>query len=163
MTARAAGTRTPATRSASPSPQADGSELVQFRPSGLLESDDAAGTLVSEAARGEAGVLRNGLGERFMERDDPARLELSTRNRIALAVYTEIKEGRGTANGGVWLDVSHLPRQTIEHAGVVRDDDGLTAALARLEDIEAAATDLGVHPDWQASRIWRTPSTSGRR
>ena len=88
-------------------------ELVQFHPSGLLEPEDAAGTLVSEAARGEGGVLRNGLGERFMQRYDPARLELSTRDRVALAVYTEIKEGRATPNGGVWLDVSHLPRQTI--------------------------------------------------
>lgn len=48
-----------------------------------------------------------------MERYDPIRKELSTRDRVALAAYTEIKEGRGTENGGVWLDVSHLPRQTI--------------------------------------------------
>jgi succinate dehydrogenase flavoprotein subunit len=88
-------------------------ELVQFHPSGLLEPEDAAGTLVSEAARGEGGVLRNALGERFMQRYDPARRELSTRDRVALAIDTEIKDGRGTANGGVWLDVSHLPRQTI--------------------------------------------------
>ena len=88
-------------------------ELVQFHPSGLIEPETAAGTLVSEAARGEGGVLRNSLGERFMERYDPERMELSTRDRVALAAYTEIKEGRGTANGGVWLDVSHLPRETI--------------------------------------------------
>ena len=44
---------------------------------------------------------------------DPERMELSTRDRVALACYTEIKEGRGTPNGGVWLDVSHLPRETI--------------------------------------------------
>src|SRR6185312_8616157 len=88
-------------------------ELVQFHPSGLLEPEDAAGTLVSEAARGEGGVLRNALGERFMQRYDPARLELSTRDRIALAIDTEIKAGRGTSKGGVWLDVSHLPHQTI--------------------------------------------------
>jgi succinate dehydrogenase / fumarate reductase, flavoprotein subunit len=88
-------------------------ELVQFHPSGLLSPDDAAGTLVSEAARGEGGVLRNRLGERFMQRYDPDRMELSTRDRVALAAYTEIKEGRGTPAGGVWLDVSHLPRKTI--------------------------------------------------
>jgi len=88
-------------------------ELVQFHPSGLLGPEDAAGTLVSEAARGEGGVLRNAAGERFMERYDPVRLELSTRDRVALAEYTEIKEGRGTPGGGVWLDVSHLPRETI--------------------------------------------------
>ncbi|MGW0479283.1 L-aspartate oxidase [Nonomuraea sp. NPDC003214] len=88
-------------------------ELVQFHPSGLLHPENAAGTLVSEAARGEGGMLRNGLGERFMARYDAERMELSTRDRVALAAYTEIKQGRGTPDGGVWLDVSHLPRQTI--------------------------------------------------
>jgi len=88
-------------------------ELVQFHPSGILEPENAAGTLISEAARGEGGVLRNALGERFMANYDPERMELSTRDRVALAAYTEIKEGRGTANGGVLLDISHLPRETI--------------------------------------------------
>lgn len=87
-------------------------ELVQFHPSGIIEPENAAGTLISEAARGEGGILRNGLGERFMHRYDPERMELSTRDRVALACYTEIKEGRGTPRGGVWLDVSHLPRET---------------------------------------------------
>ncbi|TYB66774.1 FAD-dependent oxidoreductase [Nonomuraea sp. PA05] len=88
-------------------------ELVQFHPSGLIAPESAAGTLVSEAARGEGGILRNAAGERFMTRYDPERMELSTRDRVALAAYTEIKEGRGTPAGGVWLDVSHLPRETI--------------------------------------------------
>ncbi|MCP9999164.1 FAD-binding protein [Streptomyces werraensis] len=88
-------------------------ELVQFHPSGIIEPENAAGTLVSEAARGEGGVLRNALGERYMSRYDPERMELSTRDRVALASCTEIKEGRGTEKGGVWLDVSHLPRQTV--------------------------------------------------
>jgi len=88
-------------------------ELVQFHPSGLIDPENAAGTLVSEAARGEGGLLRNASGERFMVRYDPKRMELSTRDRVALAAYTEIKEGRGTPRGGVWLDVSHLPRETI--------------------------------------------------
>ncbi|MFD7022457.1 L-aspartate oxidase [Promicromonospora sukumoe] len=88
-------------------------ELVQFHPSGILEPENAAGTLISEAARGEGGTLRNALGERFMQNYDAERMELSTRDRVALAAYTEIKEGRGTEKGGVWLDVSHLPRETI--------------------------------------------------
>ena len=88
-------------------------ELVQFHPSGLIGPESAAGTLVSEAARGEGGILRNRLGERFMARYDPERMELSTRDRVAFAIYTEIEEGRGTPNGGVWLDISHLPRETI--------------------------------------------------
>lgn len=88
-------------------------ELVQFHPSGIIEPENAAGTLVSEAARGEGGILTNALGERFMQRYDPERMELSTRDRVALAAFTEIQAGRGTKNGGVWLDVSHLPRQVI--------------------------------------------------
>src|ERR1700752_1398578 len=88
-------------------------ELVQFHPSGLIEPENSAGTLVSAAARGEGGILRNDLGERFMKRYDPDRMELSTRDRVALAAYTEIQEGRGTPRGGVWLDVSHLPRAQI--------------------------------------------------
>jgi succinate dehydrogenase / fumarate reductase flavoprotein subunit len=88
-------------------------ELVQFHPSGILEPADAAGLLISEAARGEGGILRNALGERFMSRYDPQRMELSTRDRVALAISTEISEGRGTANGGVLLDLTHLDRDVI--------------------------------------------------
>ena len=88
-------------------------ELVQFHPSGILEPADAAGTLISEAARGEGGILRNAAGERFMERYDPERLELSTRDRVALAISTEISEGRGTSAGGVLLDLTHLDRDLI--------------------------------------------------
>lgn len=88
-------------------------ELVQFHPSGLLEPADAAGTLVSEAARGEGGILRNAQGERFMERYDPARMELSTRDRVTLAISTEIAQGRGTPNGAVLLDLTHLDPEVI--------------------------------------------------
>ena len=88
-------------------------ELVQFHPTGMVAPEDAAGTLVTEAVRGEGGILRNALGERFMERYDPERRELSTRDRVALANYTEIHEGRGTANGGVLLDITHLPRELV--------------------------------------------------
>ncbi|MBO1900682.1 FAD-binding protein [Leucobacter weissii] len=88
-------------------------ELVQFHPSGILEPLEEAGTLITEAARGEGGILRNALGERYMAKYDPERMELSTRDRVALASYTEIAEGRGTDKGGVWLDVSHLPDEII--------------------------------------------------
>jgi succinate dehydrogenase / fumarate reductase flavoprotein subunit len=88
-------------------------ELVQFHPTGMVFPEESAGTLVTEAVRGEGGVLRNAVGERFMERYDPERLELSTRDRVALANYTEIAEGRGTARGGVLLDVSHLDRELV--------------------------------------------------
>ncbi|MET7687756.1 FAD-binding protein [Streptomyces sp. NPDC005483] len=88
-------------------------ELVQFHPAGLIAPENAAGMLVSEAARGAGGVLLNNLGERFMTRYDAERMELSSRDRVALASYTEIREGRGTQAGGVWLDLSHLPRETV--------------------------------------------------
>jgi len=88
-------------------------ELVQFHPTGMVLPEESAGTLVTEAVRGEGGVLRNATGERFMERYDPERLELSSRDRVALANFTEIAEGRGTDHGGVLLDVSHLDREVI--------------------------------------------------
>jgi succinate dehydrogenase / fumarate reductase, flavoprotein subunit len=88
-------------------------EFVQFHPTGMVFPEENAGTLVTEAVRGEGGILRNVGGERFMERYDPERLELSARDRVALANYTEIREGRGTEHGGVLLDVSHLDRELI--------------------------------------------------
>ena len=88
-------------------------ELVQFHPTGMVVPETMAGTLVTEAVRGEGGHLRNALGERFMERYDAERMELSTRDRVALANYTEIAEGRGTSSGGVLLDISHRDKDYI--------------------------------------------------
>jgi succinate dehydrogenase / fumarate reductase flavoprotein subunit len=88
-------------------------EMVQFHPCGLIHPENAAGTLVSEAVRGEGGFLLNSLGERFMTRYDPEKMELAGRDRVVRASYTEIKEGRGTRDGGVWLDLSHLPSETV--------------------------------------------------
>lgn len=88
-------------------------ELVQFHPTGMVLPEEAAGTLVTEAVRGEGGRLLNADGERFMGRYDPERMELSSRDRIALANYTEIKEGRGGPNGGIFLDVTHLGKDVI--------------------------------------------------
>lgn len=88
-------------------------ELVQFHPTGMVAPENVAGTLVTEAVRGEGGRLYNALGERYMEKYDPERLELSTRDRVALANYTEIIEGRGGPNGGVFLDISHRSKEYI--------------------------------------------------
>ncbi len=88
-------------------------ELVQFHPTGMVAPEEVAGTLVTEAVRGEGGRLFNAEGERFMERYDPQRLELSTRDRVALANYTEIREGRGGPHGGVFLDITHLAKEQI--------------------------------------------------
>jgi succinate dehydrogenase / fumarate reductase flavoprotein subunit len=88
-------------------------ELVQFHPSGMVWPAELEGTLVTEAVRGEGGRLFNSRGERFMARYDAERMELSSRDRVALANYSEIVAGRGAEHGGVWLDVSHLPAEVI--------------------------------------------------
>ncbi|HKQ01083.1 MAG TPA: FAD-binding protein [Actinomycetes bacterium] len=88
-------------------------ELVQFHPTGMVSPEEAAGTLVTEAVRGEGGQLKNAMGERFMARYDPERMELSARDRVALANYTEITQGRGGPNGGVFLDITHLSKDII--------------------------------------------------
>jgi succinate dehydrogenase / fumarate reductase flavoprotein subunit len=88
-------------------------ELVQFHPTGMVSPEPVAGTLVTEAVRGEGGRLFNANGERFMARYDAERMELSTRDRVALANYTEIVEGRGGPNGGVFLDISHKSKDLI--------------------------------------------------
>lgn len=77
---------------------------TSLKTSGILHPEHAAGTLVSETARG-IGILRNGLGERFMSRYGPERMELSTRDRVALAPYMEIKEGRGCHNRSDYPDL----------------------------------------------------------
>ena len=82
-------------------------EMVQFHPTGMVWPPGVRGILVTEGVRGEGGVLRNKDGERFMERYDPERMELSTRDVVARAITQEVKEGRGSPHGGVYLDISH--------------------------------------------------------
>lgn len=89
-------------------------EMVQFHPTGAVYPYDARGRLVTEAVRGEGGILTNTLGERFMKQYDPERMELSTRDVVARAIATEILNGHGSANDGVYLGVTHLPREQIE-------------------------------------------------
>ena len=88
-------------------------ELVQFHPTGMVIPESVSGTLVTEAVRGEGGRLFNNQGERFMSNYDKNRMELSTRDKVAMANYTEIVEGRGTKNGGVLLDISHKSKEFI--------------------------------------------------
>ena len=88
-------------------------EMVQFHPTGMITPEEIAGTLVTEAVRGEGGILLNNEGERFMKRYDPKRLELSTRDRVAFANYTEISNSRCSPNGGVYLDITHKGKDFI--------------------------------------------------
>jgi succinate dehydrogenase / fumarate reductase flavoprotein subunit len=86
-------------------------EFYQFHPTGIV----GLGILLSEAARGEGGFLRNDLGERFMERYAPRLMELAPRDMVSRAIYMEIREGRGIGGKDfVHLDVTHLGRQLIE-------------------------------------------------
>ena len=89
-------------------------EFVQFHPTGMVWPPGVQGLLVTEAVRGEGGILRNKNGERFMEKYDPKRMELSTRDVVARAIYTEVKEGRGTEHGGAYLDISQKPADYVK-------------------------------------------------
>jgi succinate dehydrogenase / fumarate reductase, flavoprotein subunit len=82
-------------------------EFIQFHPTGMVWPPGVRGLLVTEAVRGEGGLLTNKNGERFMSNVDPKRMELSTRDIVAKAIYKEVKEGRGSPHGGVFLDISH--------------------------------------------------------
>jgi succinate dehydrogenase / fumarate reductase flavoprotein subunit len=114
-------------------------EFVQFHPTGMVWPPGVRGLLVTEAVRGEGGILRNRDGDRFMwsylpddrrheyaQTDDEASRwvealgagqstdarrppELSTRDNVSRAIYTEVREGRGSEHGGVFLDISYLP------------------------------------------------------
>lgn len=82
-------------------------EMIQFHPTGMISPVGVRGLLVTEAVRGEGGILTNVNGERFMEKYDPKRLELSARDVVARSIYSEIMAGRGTPSGAVYLDVRH--------------------------------------------------------
>jgi fumarate reductase flavoprotein subunit len=117
-------------------------EMVQFHPTGLIVPNSLmTGALLEEGLRGAGGRLLNGRGERFMPRYDDARLERSTRDLVARACYTEVQEGRGTPNGGVWIDVSHLGAEVVEKSfrGMVRRCRDFGRDLAR-EPVEVGPT-----------------------
>jgi succinate dehydrogenase/fumarate reductase flavoprotein subunit len=117
-------------------------EMVQFHPTGLvIPGSLMTGALLEEGLRGAGGHLRNGSGERFMERYDPARKERSTRDRVSRASFMEIQAGRGTANGAVWIDVSHLGAEFVERnfRGMVKRCRDFGRDLAR-EPVEVGPT-----------------------
>jgi succinate dehydrogenase / fumarate reductase flavoprotein subunit len=120
-------------------------EFVQFHPTGMVWPPGVRGLLVTEAVRGEGGILRNRDGRRFMwdylpedrrgeyaATDEEAERwvraasksqltdarrppELSTRDNVARAIYQEVREGRGSPHGGVFLDISYLPADHVRH------------------------------------------------
>jgi succinate dehydrogenase / fumarate reductase, flavoprotein subunit len=81
-------------------------EMVQFHPTGMVWPAGVRGILVTEGVRGEGGVLLNKPGERFMERYDHERMELSSRDIVARAINSEVGAGRGSPHGGAFLDIA---------------------------------------------------------
>ena len=146
-------------------------EFVQFHPTGMVHPPGVRGLLVTEAVRGEGGILRNSDGERFMWRylpedrraeyaasDEEARAwvdaltegrvtdhrrppELSTRDNVARAIYTEVKEGRGSPNGGVFLDISYLPAERVR-----RKLPSMYEQFKELADVDITAAPMEVGP-----------------
>src|SRR5256712_12243144 len=118
-------------------------EFVQFHPTGMVWPPGVTGLLVTEGVRGEGGILRNSKGERFMwsylpearrneyaadeaearrwveaaveglQTADRRPPELSTRDNVSRAIYTEVNEGRGSPHGGVFLEISYLPAERV--------------------------------------------------
>ncbi|HZM72947.1 MAG TPA: fumarate reductase/succinate dehydrogenase flavoprotein subunit [Candidatus Polarisedimenticolia bacterium] len=146
-------------------------EFVQFHPTGMVWPPGVRGLLVTEAVRGEGGILRNKDGERFMwkylpderraeyaasdaeatawvkalsaGRTTDARRppELSTRDNVARAIYTEVKEGRGSPHGGVFLDISYLPAEHVR-----RKLPSMYDQFKELADVDITAGPMEVGP-----------------
>jgi succinate dehydrogenase / fumarate reductase flavoprotein subunit len=146
-------------------------EFVQFHPTGMVWPPGVRGLLVTEAVRGEGGILRNKDGERFMWKylpedrrneyaatDDEAKRwvdaqsaglttdarrppELSTRDNVARAIYTEVREGRGSPHGGVFLDISYLPADHVR-----RKLPSMYEQFKELADVDITAGPMEVGP-----------------
>jgi succinate dehydrogenase / fumarate reductase flavoprotein subunit len=146
-------------------------EFVQFHPTGMVWPPGVRGLLVTEAVRGEGGILRNSQGERFMwdylpddrrneyaatdeeatrwvealtaARQTDARRppELSTRDNVARAIYTEVREGRGSPHGGVFLDISYLPAERVR-----RKLPSMYDQFHELADVDITAGPMEVGP-----------------
>src|SRR3954468_16527532 len=146
-------------------------EFVQFHPTGMVWPPGVRGLLVTEAVRGEGGILRNSEGERFMwsylpedrraeyaatdeeaadwvaalsagkQTDARRPPELSTRDNVSRAIYTEVKEGRGSPHGGVFLDISYLPPEHVR-----RKLPSMYEQFKELADVDITAGPMEVGP-----------------
>ena len=146
-------------------------EFVQFHPTGMVWPPGVRGLLVTEAVRGEGGILRNKDGERFMWKylpedrrneyastDEEASRwveaqsagtttdarrppELSTRDNVARAIYTEVREDRGSPHGGVFLDISYLPPEHVR-----RKLPSMYEQFKELADVDITSGPMEVGP-----------------
>ena len=123
-------------------------EMVQFHPTGLLAGPDTrmTGTVLEEGLRGAGGHLLNGDGERFMERFDPA-AERATRDLVSRAIYAEMRSGRTTPMGGVYIEMVHLGPENVakRFPGMVKRcaDCGFDLAGGRVEVVPTAHYMMG--------------------
>lgn len=130
-------------------------EMVQFHPTGLLAGTDTrmTGTVLEEGLRGAGGHLLNGNGDRFMfDYDD--RGERATRDVVSRGIYAEMRAGRVTPNGGVWISMGHLGPEKVAKMfpGMVKRcaDCGFDLAAGRVEVVPTAHYFMGgvvVDPD----------------
>ena len=147
-------------------------EFVQFHPTGMVWPPSVAGILVTEGVRGEGGVLRNSLGERFMFSDIPPAYrnqtadneeegwrytqgdkdarrppELLTRDHVARCIVREVKEGRGSPHGGVFLDIAWIKKRlpaAAEH--IKRKLPSMYHQFKELADIDITEEPMEVGP-----------------
>lgn len=104
-------------------------EFFQIHPTGWKWPPAVIGRVISEGVRADGGQLLNKNLERFMSRYDPEKLELACRDYVSRCIYKEVKEGRGTEHGGVWLSVTHLPDSHIERRIAAVMETGLVAEV----------------------------------
>ncbi len=123
-------------------------EMVQFHPTGLLAGTHTrmTGTVLEEGLRGAGGHLVNGLGERFMHHHDPNG-ERATRDVVSRAIDAEMRAGRVTPHGGVWIDMRHLGANNVrrQFKGMVERcaDCGFDLAGGRVEVVPTAHYMMG--------------------
>lgn len=123
-------------------------EMVQFHPTGLLAGTDTrmTGTVLEEGLRGAGGWLVNGAGERFMQNYDP-RGERATRDIVSRGIYAEMRAGRTSPNGGVYIEMAHLGPDKVrkQFKGMVERcaDCGFDLAGGRVEVVPTAHYMMG--------------------
>ena len=123
-------------------------EMVQFHPTGILAGDSTrmTGTILEEGLRGAGGYLLNGAGERFMHRYHPAG-ERATRDIVSRSMYTEMREGRTTPQGGLYIEMAHLGPDDVakKFPGMVKRcaDCGFDLAGGRVEVVPTAHYMMG--------------------
>ncbi|MEP7205954.1 MAG: FAD-binding protein [Casimicrobiaceae bacterium] len=123
-------------------------EMVQFHPTGLLAGTRTrmTGTVLEEGLRGAGGYLLDGAGERFMSRYDP-RGERATRDIVSRGIFAEMRAGRTTPNGGVWLSMGHLGPDNVrrQFKGMVERcaDCGFDLAAGQVEVVPTAHYMMG--------------------